>query len=75
MTQKKNYLVFPFMVNLINISLPNISRERNFEFASQQYFILGKVEDVTDSLHFNKIESRYQDLVSYDEVSFQYATP
>ena len=33
MTQKKNYLEFPFMVNLINISLPNISRERDFEFA------------------------------------------
>jgi hypothetical protein len=63
------------MVNLINISLPNISWERDFEFALQQYFILGKVEDVTDSLHFNKIESRYQDLVSYDEVSFQYVTP
>jgi hypothetical protein len=52
------------MVNLINISLPNISWERDSEFASQQYFILGKVEDVTDSHHFNKIESRYQVVVS-----------
>ena len=56
------------MVSLINISLHKISWERDFLFASQQYSILGKVEDVTDSLHFNKIESRYQALVSYDEV-------
>jgi hypothetical protein len=55
-------------VNLINISLPEISCERDFEFASKQYFFLGKVEDVTDSFHFNKIESKYQALVSYDEV-------
>jgi len=56
------------MVNLINMSLPNISWERDFEFVSQQCVILGKVEDVTDSVHFNKIDSRYQALVSYDEV-------
>jgi hypothetical protein len=45
------------MVNLINVPLPNISWDRNIEFASQQYFIIGKVEDITDSLHFNKIKS------------------
>jgi hypothetical protein len=45
------------MVNLINVSLPNISWERDIEFASQQYFIIGKVEDITDSLDFNKMKS------------------
>lgn len=56
------------MVNLLNTALPNISWEMYFEFSSQHYFILGKVEVATDSLHFDKIESRYQALVSYDEV-------
>ena len=56
------------MANLINVALPNISWEIYFEFSSQQYFILGKVEVATDSLHFDKFESRYQALVSYGEV-------
>jgi len=56
------------MVNLTNTALPHIYWEIYFEFASQQYFIIGKVEVANDSLHFDKVKSRYQALVSYDEV-------
>jgi hypothetical protein len=50
------------------MSLSNLPWETDFEFASQQYFLFGRVDDIIEVHLFSKIEKELQALVRYDEI-------